>query len=293
MSALASAIQSTPITLHYVLTFLLCSLLVRIVYVLTRIWLHRLHLLPLRVDAVRHGDVTASEKRQQQASVSSNSTVSIRTMIILGSGGHTGEMLSVVSCMDLQQKYSPTIFVAASNDTTSIPRVKQMLVEQYSDDKDQTQTNALHDPIKHNDVNDMNGNASTATQRKQAPPSKSAFSFHTIHRSRNVGQSYVTSIASTLRALYEAIALVYYTRPSLILLNGPGTALPICYVALLYQMVLLRNVQICYIESYCRVTSLSLTGWLLYPFVTRFIVQWPQLHRKLPKHTVTLAEHIM
>jgi len=141
-------------------------------------------------------------------------------------------------------------------------------------------TNGTHSDSKHN----------TTTAATSSSPS---IEFHSIHRSRNVGQSYMTSILSTLRALYQSFALVYHTHPSLILVNGPGTALPICYVALFYQILLFRDVQICYVESYCRVTSLSLTGWLLYPFVTRFIVQWPELYKKLPRNTVTLAEHIM
>lgn len=35
--------------------------------------------------------------------------------------------------------------------------------------------------------------------------------------------------------------------------------------------------EIIYIESFARVESLSVTGKLLYPFVDRFLVQWPQL----------------
>jgi hypothetical protein len=32
-----------------------------------------------------------------------------------------------------------------------------------------------------------------------------------------------------------------------------------------------------FIESFCRVQSLSLSGLLLYPLVDEFVVQWPQL----------------
>ena len=32
-----------------------------------------------------------------------------------------------------------------------------------------------------------------------------------------------------------------------------------------------------YVESFCRVKSLSLTGKLLKPIVDKFIVQWPDL----------------
>jgi beta-1,4-N-acetylglucosaminyltransferase len=39
--------------------------------------------------------------------------------------------------------------------------------------------------------------------------------------------------------------------------------------------------EIIYIESFARVETLSLTGKLLYPFVDRFLVQWPELSKKL------------
>jgi beta-1,4-N-acetylglucosaminyltransferase len=35
-----------------------------------------------------------------------------------------------------------------------------------------------------------------------------------------------------------------------------------------------------YVESFARVKTLSLSGKLLYPFVDRFIVQWPGLKEK-------------
>ena len=44
----------------------------------------------------------------------------------------------------------------------------------------------------------------------------------TIYRSREVKQSFFTSIFSTLIALKEAVVLVMSKRPQLILCNGPG-----------------------------------------------------------------------
>jgi beta-1,4-N-acetylglucosaminyltransferase len=39
----------------------------------------------------------------------------------------------------------------------------------------------------------------------------------------------------------------------------------------------IKKIEIIYIESFARVDTLSLTGRLLYPFVDRFLVQWPEL----------------
>jgi beta-1,4-N-acetylglucosaminyltransferase len=52
--------------------------------------------------------------------------------------------------------------------------------------------------------------------------------------------------------------------------------------------VLLWNVKakLLFIESFCRVTSLSLSGKLLYPLASRFLVHWPQLKAKHPRATL-------
>ena len=52
-----------------------------------------------------------------------------------------------------------------------------------------------------------------------------------IPRSRSVGQSYFTSIFTTVYSFFPACWLVFRTEPDLIISNGPGTALPICYSA--------------------------------------------------------------
>ena len=246
--------SSSLALLFQCMAWLLLCWLTRCCYVLLRIWLHRLHLLPL--------PVTSSNGRRATAA-------GVRSMIILGSGGHTGEMLAMVDDDSVRQQFSSTAIVAAANDLTSIPRCQELFQLRASNSK-----------------------LATGSAAPTAPTSATV-SYHRVHRSRNVGQSYISSIATTLRAFFESASLVYRTSPQLILTNGPGTALPLCYIALLYHIVLFRSLQIVYIESYCRVTSLSLTGWLLYPICTRFIVQWPQLHKKLPSRTTTLAQDII
>lgn len=45
----------------------------------------------------------------------------------------------------------------------------------------------------------------------------------TVPRSRSVGQSWLTTPFTTLRALWASVGLVFRLRPDLILCNGPGT----------------------------------------------------------------------
>ena len=104
-----------------------------------------------------------------------------------------------------------------------------------------------------------------------------------VFRSRKVGQSYFTSVFTTLYSFLPAFGVVWKEKPSLVISNGPGIALPICYVAWFMKFVSLEFVKIVYVESFCRTTSLSLAGKLIYPISSEFFVQWEKLHEKYPK----------
>lgn len=57
----------------------------------------------------------------------------------------------------------------------------------------------------------------------------------------------------------------------------PGTCLPICLAGFALRFLGLKRVRVVFVESLCRVHSLSLTGRLLYYLADRFVVQWPGL----------------
>lgn len=104
-----------------------------------------------------------------------------------------------------------------------------------------------------------------------------------VYRSRKVGQGYLSSVFTTLFSFLPAFWVIFRTRPDIIVTNGPGTALPLCYIAYLFRFVTLDNVAIVYVESFCRVRSLSLAGKLIYPISNEFYVQWESLHNLYPK----------
>lgn len=68
-----------------------------------------------------------------------------------------------------------------------------------------------------------------------------------------------------------------------ILCNGPGTCVPVCLSAFLLGLLRIKRTIIVYVESICRVETLSLSGKILYYFSDYFIVQWPDLKKKYPK----------
>ncbi|KAH1124013.1 hypothetical protein GYH30_013973 [Glycine max] len=111
--------------------------------------------------------------------------------------------------------------------------------------------------------------------------------FMKIYRSREVGQSYITSIWTTLIAMVHALWLMIKIRPEVILCNGPGTCIPLCSIAFIFKILGIRWSSIFYVESIARVRRLSLSGLLLYKLrmVDQLFVQWPQLQRQYPRAT--------
>ncbi|EFX83686.1 hypothetical protein DAPPUDRAFT_239833 [Daphnia pulex] len=136
-------------------------------------------------------------------------------------GGHTGEMVRLLSALDFRH-FSPRLYLVARTDDMSAKRVQQL----------------------------ESSHVSTAD------------STVAISRSREVHQSWISTI----------------------LCNGPGTCVPPCVIALLLRTLFIKRSTIVFVESICRVTTLSLTGKLmLYILADRSIVQWPELHAKYPQ----------
>uniref|UniRef100_A0A8V0Z9K8 UDP-N-acetylglucosamine transferase subunit ALG14 n=1 Tax=Gallus gallus TaxID=9031 RepID=A0A8V0Z9K8_CHICK len=131
-------------------------------------------------------------------------TPPLRLLVVAGSGGHTTEILRLLSC--LSESYSPRCYVLADSDKMSEAKIRSF-------------------------------------EQKRA------------ERFSN----------------------------SQILCNGPGTCVPVCISALLLGLLGMKRAIIVYVESICRVETLSLSGKILYYFSDYFIVQWPALKEKYPK----------
>lgn len=85
------------------------------------------------------------------------------------------------------------------------------------------------------------------------------------------------------RILYFDMVLFFFFLFFKVLCNGPGTCVPICVSALLLGILGIKKVIIVYVESICRVETLSLSGKILFHLCDCFIVQWPTLKEKYPK----------
>lgn len=84
---------------------------------------------------------------------------------------------------------------------------------------------------------------------------------------RNVGTNPLRMVLAFGWALHILLA----ERPQTIVSLGAEIALPFF---LLGKVLGMRTI---FIESWCRIENLSLTGKLVYPIVDTFWVQWPQL----------------
>ncbi|XP_030481331.2 uncharacterized protein LOC115698266 [Cannabis sativa] len=175
----------------------------------------------------------------------------VSTLIVLGSGGHTAEMLNLLAVLQ-KERFYPRYYIAAATDNMSLQKARS---------------------FESSLVNE--------TRHKVAETSQ----FMQIYRSREVGQSYITSIWTTLLAMVHALWLMIKIRPEVILCNGPGTCIPLCVIAYLFKIIGIRWSSIFYVESIARVQRLSLSGLILYKLniSDQFFVQWPQLQRKYPR----------
>ncbi|KAK9325691.1 oligosaccharide biosynthesis protein Alg14 like-domain-containing protein [Lipomyces orientalis] len=157
-------------------------------------------------------------------------------MFVLGSGGHTTELLGIISQLNFGL-YPTRTYVSFSGDTLSTVRALQL-------------------------------------EREKSVPQVTTLE---LPRARTVGQSYFTSIFTSAVCGFECVFAVAKVRPDIVVCNGPGSCVLVCFAALLLRATRIKLTRLVYVESIARVNSLSLTGRILISVVDRFIVQWPAL----------------
>ena len=95
-----------------------------------------------------------------------------------------------------------------------------------------------------------------------------------VYGSREYLFSYIFKFSyNILKSFYLFIKY----RPQVIVTTGAHTAVPMCYIARLFRR------KVIFIESYAKRTSPTLSGRLVYPIATTFIVQWETMLKFYPK----------
>ncbi|GIJ89799.1 UDP-N-acetylglucosamine transferase subunit [Aspergillus pseudoviridinutans] len=220
-------------------------------------------------------------------------------LVVLGSGGHTAEMFSMLRRMKLDPStYTYRTYVVSSGDDFSAARAVEFETEW----------------LKQNSKLSFSANDSNSAE---------SYAIVTVPRARRVHQSYLTAPLSTLQCFYACLLVLRGRHPEqkspllspypdVILTNGPATAVCIILAAkslrLFHYLGSLFNIKnrqyrdssrssqakrsddapapvhfqlrTIYVESWARVTTFSLSGKLLLPFADRFLVQWPDLAGK-------------
>jgi beta-1,4-N-acetylglucosaminyltransferase len=168
-------------------------------------------------------------------------------------GGHTAELFRVMDDLD-KIKFAPRVYVVALTDKLGAIKARQ------------------HEQR-------------WACLNTAAPNKGVDANVHHIPRSREVGQSWATSAISTAWATAFVVSIVLKERPGLLLVNGPGTCLPVCIIVHMARCLGLLNSKIVFIESIARTRLLSLTGKIMYHcrMSDLFLVQWPGLQQQFPR----------
>ncbi|SGZ58858.1 CIC11C00000002840 [Sungouiella intermedia] len=198
-------------------------------------------LLPASLLLLRIIALLPSSRRYHKSSLDGklNEVKGSSIMVLLGSGGHTGEMMRILSPIDLSS--CTRTWVVSSGDTTSLLKAKAY------------------------EVNLKGGKAQ----------------FIELKRARKVGEPLSLSVKSTIMSFISTVQQVWkLAKPDVLLVNGPGTCIPLAYVLFIMKLLGLCNTRIIYIESLARVNNLSLSGRLILPISERFLVQWRSLAEK-------------
>lgn len=172
-------------------------------------------------------------------------------LIVLGSGGHTAEMISMLRRSATCPKFTHRTWLVSSGDNFSAAFAKEF--EQEMGDKNGT------------------------------------FRVVEVRRARKIHQSLISAPWSCLLCLWDCIKVLMpssdkqYGYPDLMLTNGPATATILVFASVLLRFFGLQGrngtgeMRTIYVESWARVKKLSLSGRLLCWVVDRVLVQWEQL----------------
>ncbi|KAL8775439.1 MAG: hypothetical protein Q9194_003765 [Teloschistes cf. exilis] len=206
-----------------------------------------------------------------------------RLLIVLGSGGHTSEMLSILHNLD-PYLYTHRSYIVSSGDDFSSSKAIEF-------------------------ENALQARCQASTETMALAPS--TYDINVIPRARKIHQPLLTTPFSSVRCLLSCFAILrprcsqqlserltgpddkgqstgesaVYTYPDLIVANGPATAVLVIVACLLLRFFNVNGTQhrlrTIYVESWARVNSLSLSGRILMHggMVNRMMVQWDNLAR--------------
>ncbi|KAF2625624.1 glycosyltransferase family 1 protein [Macroventuria anomochaeta] len=211
-----------------------------------------------------------------------------RVLVVLGSGGHTHEMFALLRDLD-SRKYTHRTYVVSSGDAFSAQRAgafEKALEERTA----RAQAGEEGSVAAEGGAPQIARNGRKETKRREERwhcVGPECYTIATIPRARRIHQPLYTTPFSALQTLLAAFHPLLGTSesdlPTLIITNGPATAVILILAAFILRFFNVRGAEsrgLCrtvYVESFARVRTLSLSGKLLVRVVDRFLVQWEGL----------------
>lgn len=193
-------------------------------------------------------------------------------LFVLGSGGHTTEMFSLVKLSQKPYIHTHRRYMMNVGDTHSLEQAKMFeedIASRYP-----------------------NGSAGTSD-------------LVTVTRARSVHQSYITSVFTSLKCFFEIVGALTsipsirldmpnaeaFRSPHVIVTNGPGTGFIVGLVAFVlkaFRIVPQDRLKVVFVETWARTHSLGLTGKLfnLTKIADVFVVQSEGLAKAFDKPNI-------
>ncbi|KAH7356720.1 glycosyltransferase family 1 protein [Rhexocercosporidium sp. MPI-PUGE-AT-0058] len=203
-------------------------------------------------------------------------------VVVLGSGGHTAEMMSLLRDID-PSRYTHRTYIVSSGDSFSTG--KALEIERIIQSKN---TNSRQDQDQNLDFE--------PTKAEETSVETGTWDVKTVPRARKIHQSLYSTPFSSLRCFIGCLrALVETARtskavpfeyPDVLITNGPATAVMVVLAAMFlkfFGVAPVGKMKTIYVESWARVKTLSLSGKVLLGMgvCDRFLVQWEALARRI------------
>ncbi|RLN27340.1 hypothetical protein BBJ28_00013108 [Nothophytophthora sp. Chile5] len=199
--------------------------------------------------------------------------VRIRVMAVLGSGGHTTELLKLMKRLR-REVYTPITFVVAETDKTSQAKTeldwKPTSADSFAIIPRSRRTVVVFQRLDH---------VALVLDVPWAGvfPSPSAC---VVQRTWYALQRPSIDLSSAFCLASTNLRLLFYCGDR----GEAGTCIPICAAVVLFRVLGVHtDSKLIFCESFARVQHLSLTGKLLYYVADEFVVQWPQLQAQYPR----------
>ena len=218
-------------------------------------------------------------------------------LVVLGSGGHTAEMFSLLRDLD-PLSYTYRSYVISSGDDFSAGKAIEF--ERRLEDRAKARRKVpagIPKPFYSTTEHNSKSKETTRYQKDLLVPSpkpetaSNNYDIFFVPRARLIHQSILTTPFSSLRCLIACIRVLrspppLHTYPDLIIINGPATSIILILASLLIRCFTpdprtRERMRSIYVESWARVKGLSLSGRILVKVgaCERVLVQWEGLQR--------------